>query len=203
MSSSSITVRQFQSTLPMRGGTQRRPGSSGHTAYFNPPSPCGEGPGKHCIKISIGHISIHPPHAGRDTAPFNAVEIANPFQSTLPMRGGTGLGRVRVRSHRDFNPPSPCGEGRISETAGPLIFPFQSTLPMRGGTLGWCRAQHRATYFNPPSPCGEGHQDANQSDTAGEFQSTLPMRGGTNQNAKGHKGPAISIHPPHAGRDPW
>ena len=101
--------------------------------YFNPPSPCGEGPiisasfflrllfqstlpmrGGTIVVCSNGTdyvISIHPPHAGRDEE----------FQTWGPVR-------------KDFNPPSPCGEGQGGSPPLIFCFLFQSTLPMRGGT---------------------------------------------------------------------
>ena len=79
---------------------------------FNPPTPCGVGlPGftfheaggnisihpphagwdPRCEKpICDLTISIHPPHAGWDPAPVPIPEPAPVFQSTHPMRGGTG-----------------------------------------------------------------------------------------------------------------
>ena len=58
----------------------------------------------------IDWISIHPPHAGRDGPP-----------------------RGPRRPVRDFNPPSPCGEG-----------------------LAIALRKEAEKHFNPPSPCGEG-----------------------------------------------
>ena len=55
---------------------------------------------------------------------------------------------------------------------------FQSTLPMRGGTKAWLDAEVEKI-----------------------FQSTLPMRGGTAGLTELPCIVAISIHPPHAGRD--
>ena len=55
--------------------------------------------------------------------------------------------------------------------------------------------------FNPPSPCGEGPRIRHNMTDPSEFQSTLPMRGGTKVCRKTTLVEAISIHPPHAGRD--
>ena len=104
---------------------------------------------------ATSHISIHPPHAGRDVA------------------AGLWCRRCGISIHpphagRDLCWPPFCLVGGQ----------FQSTLPMRGGT-----------YVN--GGCKDAHG----------FQSTLPMRGGTDdvRTADGRR--AISIHPPHAGRD--
>ena len=56
---------------------------------FNPPSPCGEGPG--LLKRPFPHML---------------------FQSTLPMRGGTVASAQEAWAMVNFNPPSPCGEGQ-------------------------------------------------------------------------------------------
>ena len=122
------------------------------------------------------------------------------FQSTRPMRGGTLRSPLRhrllpisihpPRAGRDklsaaalcswvnFNPPAPCGAGPALPFAPFPRRPFQSTRPVRGGT----RMVPGITYTR-------------------KFQSTRPVRGGTG-GLPGHDQPcAISIHPPHAGRD--
>ena len=56
-----------------------------------------------------------------------------------------------------FNPPSPCGEGRVIFVV--IIYfcvKFQSTLPVWGGTREHALQLVRQESFNPPSPCGEG-----------------------------------------------
>ena len=191
---------QFQSTLPMRGGTRRLASFLLQIHDFNPPSPCGEGPETSTyypardifqstlpmrggtrlkeLMLMIQSISIHPPHAGRDCYVCVVGTRQMRFQSTLPMRGGTHT----------------CnGTGTYIQ--------FQSTLPMRGGTPEWITmyrpyfisihpphagrddlttsAPTTGTDFNPPSPCGEGLFLPVDS---------VPFL-------------SISIHPPHAGRD--
>ena len=78
------------------------------------------------------------------------------FQSTLPLRGATGLpdghdAVVDISIHtplagsdvvmlnvvpdiRDFNPHSPCGERHTRPESGQDTQRFQSTLPLRGAT---------------------------------------------------------------------
>ena len=139
------------------------------------------------------------------------------------MRGGTGISLLSTSIPNDFNPPSPCGEGRSVDTVTGGFNVFQSTLPMRGGThnfgllfstfiisihpphagrdhcgvLQWNRLRN----FNPPSPCGEGRGISDLGSGAEGFQSTLPMRGGTGREPSPNFLFPISIHPPHAGRD--
>ena len=101
-------------------------------------------------------ISIHAPRTGSDEALEEAVALSayfNPrsphgerrissllggdmsrFQSTLPARGATPVGRYTMRFVDDFNPRSPHGE-RLGVTLLPApLVPFQSTLPARGAT---------------------------------------------------------------------
>ena len=62
-------------------------------------------------------ISIHPPRAGRDYDPESLRCGDVRFQSTLPVRGGTLAVHVKLSGYYDFNPPSPCGEGRVRQTS--------------------------------------------------------------------------------------
>ena len=111
------------------------PGWQGPGRYFNPPSPCGEGLQVRRPQVGDSAVSIHPPRVGRDTkAPVHLVayqkfqstlpvwggtppsftRVSPPrFQSTLPVWGGTTARKSRRKTHKGFNPPSPCGEGRV------------------------------------------------------------------------------------------
>ena len=169
-------VVTFQSTRPVRGGTQSGAGRTCRKRYFNPPAPCGAG------RFSRGSATrpqyFNPPApcgAGLDVSIMTNTEIQ--FQSTRPVRGGTpGDQREDIQSeisihppragrdqrvcaihlgNRYFNPPAPCG-------AGPIFFLL---------TNGFF-------HFNPPAPCGAGRRPR---------PAFLPF--------------TISIHPPRAGRD--
>ncbi len=168
---------EFQSTHPMRGGTD----------------------GGGCADIQL-IISIHPPHAGWDSSLQICKSGAVLFQSTHPMRGGTftrlfegfnhsisihpphagwdpedptnhdrpqyfnpptpcGVGRMqRDNAIRriNFNPPTPCGVGPYDTFALVKSLEFQSTHPMRGGTLSAPLRRSGCLNFNPPTPCGVG-----------------------------------------------
>ena len=100
------------------------------------------------------------------------------FQSTLPMRGATGLQMRLCSNFKHFNPHSPCGERRDNVQTYIDRLVFQSTLPMRG-----------ATVF-PTVSVDEL-----------KFQSTLPMRGATGNLSSNVTVTDISIHTPHAGSD--
>ena len=103
----------------------------------------------------------------------------SPFQSTLPVWGGTFMVCLLSGLALYFNPPSPCGEGLLS-------YADDATQE----------------DFNPPSPCGEGPYRARRSPGAGTI-SIHPPRVGRDPRLGG---PArlqhqISIHPPRVGRD--
>ena len=102
-------ILEFQSTLPVWGGTVISSPVTGTVLYFNPPSPCGEGPATLSLSSVRVGISIHPPRVGRDS-------VTNRY-----LVGGS-----------DFNPPSPCGEG-LSLHSSQLFLPGISIHPPRVG----------------------------------------------------------------------
>ena len=191
----------FQSTLPVWGGTSVRFPLQRLSRYFNPPSPCGEGLSALGAGFHADNISIHPPRVGRDCIVYTKYTTVQRFQSTLPVWGGTRVahhfhlnigisihpprvgrdpGRVgRGASHRDFNPPSPCGEGPLCAVLADGSNVFQSTLPVWGGTLVPGPMCSPPSNFNPPSPCGEGRKARKLTHELLGFQSTLPVWGGT------------------------
>ena len=147
-------------------------------------------------------ISIHPPHAGWDSASGPSSCSCVSFQSTHPMRGGTLNSRCISSMRKNFNPPTPCGVGHGHAGRRPVhdhisIHPphagwdffeayairhaekFQSTHPMRGGTPFAHTTFLHGRNFNPPTPCGVGPFSSISSRSMPEFQSTHPMRGGT------------------------
>ena len=127
-----------------------------------------------CILIDI---SIHPPLAGRDI--YLLTPSGRPiFQSTRPLRGGTG-----------------------SERARDNLFQFQSTRPLRGGTWqGW--ASNEEDKFQSTRPLRGGTYQPQERKLTAAFQSTRPLRGGTPVVRLSPPAVVISIHPPLAGRDP-
>ena len=102
----------FQSTLPVWGGTMAGYRAVFICKHFNPPSPCGEGPGRGPETARPGQISIHPPRVGRDLM-RSIKRPSSTFISIHPPRVGRdgSLGRA-PGTGPDFNPPSPCGEGQ-------------------------------------------------------------------------------------------
>ena len=127
---------QFQSTLPVWGGTPPARSTPGLVCDFNPPSPCGEGLcGYGSIAGELAFQSTLPVWGG--TGPCAELQfMTGKFQSTLPVWGGTHSGHPGHWQRPYFNPPSPCGEGRER--------------------LNVCL---KGRNFNPPSPCGEGRRN--------------------------------------------
>ena len=82
-------LREFQSTRPMRGATC-------------PPE---------CFRLRRS-VSIHAPHAGRDSRRFG-----------------------NCTERRCFNPRAPCGARLTVTKDEPSFYVFQSTRPMRGATF--------------------------------------------------------------------
>ena len=104
---------EFQSTLPVWGGTlrQRRSFSSG--MKFQSTLPVWGGTGnRRRNHLPCVRISIHPPRVGRDISAGWFSGWVSSFQSTLPVWGGTWPVCVSQRVMLYFNPPSPCGEGQ-------------------------------------------------------------------------------------------
>ena len=141
---------------------------------FNPLSPCGER--RSSSVLHACQISIHSPHAGRDWLPIVLHFNLLIFQSTLPMRGETGLwykvlvGYISIHSPHAGRDRKPLcmepAEERISihsPHAGrdmtfqclhrDLEISIHSPHAGRDATANDVPASTR--YFNPLSPCGE------------------------------------------------
>ena len=89
----------------------------GNGNYFNPPSPCGEGPYRGLWLHDDFHISIHPPRVGRDR--WQGWQADRYFRISIhPPRVGRDVGKLDVNQ---------------------AVTVFQSTLPVWGGTLSRCK----------------------------------------------------------------
>ena len=144
------------------------------------------------------------------------------FQSTLPLRGATGVstdylltGAISIHAPLAGSDagwmPSGCSPAISihAPLAGSDLQPcpyswywllFQSTLPLRGATY-YYTPKEIADHFNPRSPCGERLPVTVFFNPALAFQSTLPLRGATGQAPGRDQSGAISIHAPLAGSD--
>ena len=129
--------------------------TSAASGDFNPLSPCGERH-KSLMQSQDSHISIHSPRAGRDVGDSQQQQPQYRFQSTLPVRGETGLSAGRT------------GSGR-----------FQSTLPVRGETVKTV-IDGAAEGISIHSPrAGRDCVWPTPNVSIIRFQSTLPVRGET------------------------
>ena len=173
-----LYISPFQSTLPVWGGTRAVCETFRAIHDFNPPSPCGEGPGKLAAGGVNGGISIHPPRVGRDSGMLSLMYTSLPFQSTLPVWGGT----------RQVGP-------------GGQKYRFQSTLPVWGGTGPKMQKTVQKREFQSTLPVwgGTGMPAISLLTTS---ISIHPPRVGRDLYRQGSDDPGeISIHPPRVGRD--
>ena len=122
------------------------------------------------------------------------------FQSTRPVRGGTGSGTT-IMAAEQFQSTRPVRGGTyiLDSESGTSL--FQSTRPVRGGTGQRCRYSHRSADFNPPAPCGAGRPKIVNGPQ--KLISIHPPRAGRDMHETQRlwNDHSISIHPPRAGRD--
>ena len=168
-------------------------------------------------------ISIHPPRAGRDSGKI--VFESRAAISIHPPRAGRDRRPALDRpAQADFNPPAPCGAGRMWAAASHIerrisIHPpragrdanvwsdsytlFISIHPPRAGRdLCDCRQHDGGDNFNPPAPCGAGHGLFDRQHIPGlDFNPPAPCGAGLDMGYKPVRRALISIHPPRAGRD--
>ena len=110
MTSLTILITSFQSTLPARGATRTRRRN-------------GETRG----------ISIHAPRTGSDGAGLPN-QPAHDITTPAPRTGSDDRQPLLRLDGRHFNPRSPHGERRSTTSVMLLTLRFQSTLPARGAT---------------------------------------------------------------------
>ena len=99
--------------------------------------------------------------------------------SIHPPRVGWDIPSQHFKKHvTNFNPPTPCGVGRISTIGKPTGHNFNPPTPCGVG-LHSSRKWNNCADFNPPTPCGVGQCQL--------FSRPFPRW--------------ISIHPPRVGWD--
>ena len=123
----------FQSTHPVWDGTIYVDFSLHLSRYFNPPIPCGMGP-EDCLDDAAAELfqSTHPVWDGtpREVRLYQRHRI-----SIHPSRVGWDK-RLFYIDYKlfNFNPPIPCGMGRLSYNVTMTYREFQSTHPVWDGT---------------------------------------------------------------------
>ena len=222
----STFAKRFQSTLLMRGATAISHPSCGASRYFNPRSSCEER--QHPACTESGRSDFNP----RSSCEERRYEVRRTaqycgFQSTLLMRGATGVFGISDFTATNFNPRSSCEERPhglmvlwvlpqisihapharsdvISAVALIMVYLFQSTLLMRGATCHFSLiGVHTVDIFQSTLLMRGATHGEKPLPAALLFQSTLLMRGATLDC------PCfcflsikdISIHAPHARSD--
>ena len=139
-------------------------------------------------------ISIHPSRVGWDLPCTRAATRCQNFNPPIPC----GMGRMIRTSPSacwNFNPPIPCGMGRGGETSWTLDDVFQSTHPVWDGTSLDSDKKYLHLYFNPPIPCGMGRAHSPQVCT-GITISIHPSRVGWDENCLDAAADELHFNPP-------
>ena len=163
----------FQSTLPVGGATEI-PASKSSGADISIHAPRGGSDAVFPFKALEGCISIHAPRGGSDDEGTVAHNLAELFQSTLPVGGATRWPRQPARRTLYFNPRSPWGSDSNCLGKGRKLS-ISIHAPRGGATiLSSCSGQG-CTDFNPRSPWGSDHRIETEHRWLAGFQSTLPV----------------------------
>ena len=124
-------------------------------------------------------ISIHAPHAGRDS-----------------------YAAMRDEPEPNFNPRAPCGARPPGTWRRILPEQFQSTRPMRGATTARpYRAASRQRFQSTRPVWGATGLVRYDAFVLAQFQSTRPVWGATSRCSHTCVVKRISIHAPRMGRD--
>ena len=103
----------FQSTLPLRGATERF-AAGGRRVQISIHAPLA---GSDCVVVSLDdkdeNFNPRSP-CGERRNNAGGLTPNKAFQSTLPLRGATEQLEIQDKHYRHFNPRSPCGERRIT-----------------------------------------------------------------------------------------
>ena len=184
----------------MRGATHALIAILDSNIYFNPRAPCGARPGTMAVKHGkrlfqsthpsrgatadkvterLRHeISIHAPHAGRDTR-------------------WSSVGSARA----DFNPRAPCGARRHPQSHPAGSGAISIHAPRAGATGCTDTAGICCLNFNPRAPCGRDYSFVKSCMRLNKFQSTRPVRSRLRRTLPGHTSFYFNPRAP-CGRDP-
>ena len=114
------------------------------------------GPDMVLMFLSAMGISIHPSRVGWDFWEHAADDRKDGFQSTHPVWDGTRPVSAGRGALWYFNPPIPCGMGRVVPDRSIRVGDFNPPIPCGMGPWRICRVHRGKGYFNPPIPCGMG-----------------------------------------------
>ena len=131
VSSMTIHLMEFQSTLPVWGATCQHIRFQAFQRYFNPRSPCGERRDRYGVLRGADYFNPRSP-CGERRDKLQTLCWQCGFQSTLPVWGATSSAFMPSSCLLHFNPRSPCGERHMRS-----------------------RLLSSINDFNPRSPCGE------------------------------------------------
>ena len=145
-------------------------------------------------------VSIHAPHAGRDSDRNLSLSPYPCFNPRAPCGARHAAVRFAVSVMR-FNPRAPCGARRRThaEFGGDLA--FQSTRPMRGATVppGYGPTDVLVSIHAPHA--GRDLLMGCKTRQWGCFNPRAPCGARQGLTARKHLSQQVSIHAPHAGRD--
>ena len=171
----------FQSTRPIRGATQARPGSSRSPNNFNPRAPYGARPYAHILTASPQtHFNPRAPYGARPLFQYHRPARMCIFQSTRPIRGATIAALAVIWPDFHFNPRAPYGARPAFPSSSIYsTMHFNPRAPYGARPAADQIDPQNITYFNPRAPYGARRQPSSEP--------PLPD--------------FISIHAPHTGRD--
>ena len=149
-------IFNFNPPIPCGMGPSERSFSKPFVFLFQSTHPVWDGTPPQLFYFFAAKISIHPSRVGWDDTDIPRGSRPSEFQSTHPVWDGTPRSMMpretgifqsthpvwdgtqqhcsRCDQRRNFNPPIPCGMGRITDGERPRDGAFQSTHPVWDGT---------------------------------------------------------------------
>ena len=189
----------FQSTRPMRGATFH-PSPKLSAQEFQSTRPMRGATGRNAAICASRSVSIHAPHAGRDSFSSFASRLFACFNPRAPCGARHAAASRRPRC-ACFNPRAPCGARRGGRAAAYRIRSFQSTRPMRGATAAGM-ITHRTAAVSIHAPhAGRDRRPMRNTQTISSFNPRAPCGARHTTSTPSASMCAVSIHAPHAGRD--
>ena len=175
--------------------------AAAQASHFNPPIPCGMGPGRYWPQRWQSPDFNPPIPCGMGPVEPQPAALIKRFQSTHPVWDGTAQIVSASDRMEHFNPPIPCG-------MGPHIVQLWyrvERISIHPSRVGWDTHRavlpNRRSYFNPPIPCGMGHRTRLHRLDLSDFNPPIPCGMGRRAGGAGGGRGLISIHPSRVGWD--